>query len=327
MKSNNYHSPNGELKKSFVFILNNIDVEGGLPIEVAPGHFFERANSEQIVKVKKLLKFFLPYGPHMILNLLPYEINILKKQGSSGFQHEPLSEDQWRYWIISFKGTNSEIQYIESAASILRNDLELGFTVLGESVISCGEAHIWHGPSLFSFFESQAMGQPAVLVNVDELREISENYDLVKKISPEHQNITRAFRKFRDLRSLPRLSELVIIGLFSIIESLVTHSPKLTESSDSLVHQIKTKIPLLCKKFQRELDYKQYFETASEETLWSKLYKYRSCIVHGEETNFNSDLNILKDRNRILEFIRETVKLLLLLALREPVLLTDLKKC
>ena len=324
MKSND-SVPYSQLQKSFVFVLNNIDVKGELPIEVAPDHFFERANSEQTVRIKNLLKLYTPFGHSAILNLQPYEVNFSKTSSSSGFQLEPLMEDRWRYWVISFKGSNTELGHIASAASLLRNDLELGFYVLGKSSLTCGEGFGGHPASMFSFFENRAMGQPPVSVNEDELREIRENYDIVKKISPDHEHITRAFRKFRDLRSLPRSSELVTIGLFSIIESLVTHSPK--HSEDSLTHQIKTKIPLLSKRFQRNLDYVGHFGEIKEEKVWNKLYGYRSRIVHGEHSNLSGTLEVLKDRKTVNKFLKETTKLLLLLALREPTLLTDLKKC
>ncbi|OHB56452.1 MAG: hypothetical protein A2173_01245 [Planctomycetes bacterium RBG_13_44_8b] len=319
------------MKNSFVFILNIINIEGELPIEVAPRHFFQKADAEQIDKIKKMLDIFVPFGFLKILNIRPYEVDIIKvpgeKPSSFSFKYEPLPEDKWRYWVILFEGTNKELQDIESAAFLLKHDIELGFTIFGKNSLSSGEGYGWHTPSLFSFFDSPSSNEPAVLVSTNEIREIPENYHLIKKISLDHEHITRAFRKLRDLKSLPRLSELVTTGYFSIIESLVTHNPNLTESSDSLKHQIRTKIPLLSKRFQRKIDYNEYFNESNEETIWKKLYDYRSCIVHGEHANFIGSLQILKDAKTVREFLYETVKLLLLLALREPIFLTDLKKC
>ena len=330
MMETNTTKSNDQLEKSCVFVLSNIDVDGELPIEVAPNHFFQRANVQQIKKIKRLINLCKPYLQPYPFPII-YELDIIKepgdKPGSFRYQHKRLPEDNWRYWVITFEGTNSEIKYIESAASLLRNDLELGFTIFGRSSLVAGEAYIWHGQSLFSFFDSGEEKRPAELVTENELREIRENYDLVKRISPDHEHITRAFRKFRDLKSLPRNSELVIIGLFSMIESLITHSPSNKNIDDSLTHQIKTKIPLLSKRFRRELDYGKYFQPTSEDTIWSKLYDYRSRIVHGEHCNIDVSLQILKDAETVREFLREVLKLLFLLALNEPVLLTDLKKC
>lgn len=328
MESNNSASDN-QLEKSFVFVLTPIDVHGQLPIEVAPGHFFQRADIEQIKKIKKLLDLFIPY-PQRIIFKPPYEVNVIKvpgdKKGSYSYKSEPLPLNEYRYWIISFEGTNTELEYIASATSIIQKDLELGFTIFGKSSIT-GEGFGWHGPSLFSFFDSPKSKEPAVLMTDDELREISVNYDLIKQIDPEYEHITRAFNKFRDLKSLPRNSELVIIGLFSIVESLITHCPSRKNIDDSLTHQIKTKIPLLSKRFQRELEYVKYFGKEKKENVWKKLYGYRSQIVHGEHSSLTGSLKVLKDRETVQEFLRETTKLLLLLSLQEPTLVTDLKKC
>ena len=326
MESNDWLQDN-QVEKSFVFVLNPIDVSGSLPIEIAPRHFFQRPDADQIRQIKKLLKLCTTF-PYGIFSRPPYETDIVKVPGekahSYSLKYETLPPDKWRYWVISFEGTNAELLHVASAASVLRNDLELGFTVFGKNSVS-GAGYGWHAQSLFSFFESEVADETAVLVTEEELREIPENYDLIKKISPDHEHITRAFRKFRDLKSLPRSSELVTIGLFSIIESLVTHSPK--HSEDSLTHQIKTKIPLLSKRFQRNLDYVEHFGEIKEENVWHKLYGYRSLIVHGEHSNLSGTLKVLKDRKTVITFLKETTKLLLLLSLQEPTLLTDLKKC
>ncbi len=247
--------------------------------------------------------------------------------GSFSYRREPLPENKWRYWIISFEGSNLELKYIASAAALLEHDLELGFTVFGKDLVGNGEGYGWHAPSLFSFFDSPESYRPATLMSADELGDISKNYHLIKAISPEDKHINQAFSILDDLKSLPRHSELVTIGLFFIIESLVTHSPKLTESADSLSHQIRTKMPLLRKRFDRQVNYTDYFDPAAEETIWSKLYEYRSRIVHGEQPNWSGSLQVLKERKAVLRFLRETVKLVLLLALREPIFLGDLKKC
>ncbi len=329
MESNN-PVVNNQLEKSFVFVLNPVDVNGGLPIEVAPVHFFQKANTEHIKKIKELMNLC---RTSLQVNLLPplYEADYIKVPGTkpgSGRKWEPLSPDRWRYWVIVFDGPNAELKYIGSAASLLCNDLELGFTVLGANIISRGEAILWHGQSLFSFFENQKMGQPAVSITGDELREIRENYDLIKKISPEHEYISGSLKKFNDLKSLPRNSELIIIGLFSIIESLITHCPSQKNIDDSINHQIQTKIPLLSKRFPRKLEYVKYFSKTKENDVWKKLYKYRNSIVHGEHPSLDGQLKKeLKSRKNVYEFLQETLKLLLLLALKEPIFLTDLKKC
>ena len=321
------------MSKSFTFVLSLINVEGDLPIEVIPQHLFQKANPDQIDTIKELLARLFPY-PWLES---PYEYTVQEipqdTPGSFEYKYEVLPQQDWRYWVIAFEGYNTEIPELGFASALLKNDLELGFTVLSLDIIrdapSGSQGYLWHLPSLFSYFLDDMFGKkPVVNINSADIGEIGTNYALIKSISAEHEHITRALERFDTLRSLPRSSELVIIGLFSIIESLITHSPKLSESSDSLSHQIKTKIPLLGKRFQRALDYELFFDPSSKESaIWSKLYDYRSKIVHGEHTDIDSKLQILRSRENIISFLREAVKLLLLLALKEPVLLTDLKKC
>ena len=313
-------------KSSFVFVLNDIEVEGEMPIEVAPKHLFRKAQDAEIGLIKKHLVLFTA------LHFFPSSYEVIVKEvkenpNSTKYLREPLERQKWRYWVISFEGTNSELFDIASAASLLLNDLELGFAFLKMVSDSPTPAFMWHTPSLMSFFEDKAIPKPHKEMTSREIKEITANYQLIKQIKPEHVHITRAFGKFNELKSLLRNSELVVITLFSIIESLIAHSPKSTEVGDSLGHQIKTKIPLLSKRFQRSLPYRQYFGDTPETTVWAKLYEYRSKLVHGEDSRIDGTLVLLKDRQTVVEFLNETVKLLLLLSLREPVLLTDLKQC
>ncbi len=313
-------------KLSFVFILNDIKVTGEMPIEVAPKHLFRKAQDDEVELIRKHLVLFTT------LHFFPLSYELIVKEvkespNSKKYSYEPLEKQNWRYWVISFEGTNTELSDIASAARLLLNDLELGFAFLKIVPDSPTPAFTWHTPSLMSFFEDKMLPKPPKEMTSGEIKEITANYQLIKQIKPEHVHITRAFRKFNELKSLPRGSELVVITLFSIIESLIAHNPKSTEVGDSLGHQIKTKIPLLSKRFQRSLPYHQYFGDTPEATVWAKLYEYRSNLVHGEDSRIDGTLRLLKDRQTMVEFLSEAVKLLLLLSLREPVLLYISKQC
>jgi len=120
---------------------------------------------------------------------------------------------------------------------------------------------------------------------------------------------------------------MVVLGLFSVIESLVCHAPKLTESSDSLSHQLVTKLPMLRKRFHPDLDHSTLFLNLPEDKLWKKLYAYRSKIVHGEDADVSRDLASLRSVGSVISFLRETSKRLLRLSLTEFELMSDLKEC
>lgn len=311
------------MNSSFVFILSFIDFEGDLPFEIIPNHFLQKANADQIIKIKSLLNLLSP-DPN---DKYPYEYNSNKVSNedntSSQYRREHLPQNEWRYWVISFKGYNTEIHNLQYAASLLKDELELGFIVIDQEY---GGGFIWNNYVLLNFYYKYPRIRVIKLSNSD-LQKIGDNYTLIKKIDTEWAYLTRAFQRFNALKHLPNKSELMVIGLFLIIESLVTHNPNAGESGDSLKHQIKTKMPLLGKRFERSLDYKSFFGNAKIETIWSKLYDYRSEIVHGEQAVMDSKFSILKDHENIISFLHESVKLLLLSALKEPTLLRDLKEC
>ena len=311
----------------FAFILSAIKFEVDLPIELVPKHWLDKATSKQIMKIKPLLKTFTISNPFFIS---PYENDIRAvngdKPGTVKYQHTALSAEELRYYVVNFEGTNVELQTIQHACLVLTDEIRFGFHFLESE--SFGSGFGWHSQSLHTFFsDANLEAGIARSISTDDIRLVSETYSAIKELPNEFEHISRAFKRFNDLWNIPASSELIVIGLFSVIESLLTHAPKLSESADSLMHQIRSKIPLVRKRFVRELDHRLIFGEIKEDNLWSKLYAYRSRIVHGEHATFDGELRILRDRRTVVHFLREATKLLLIASLREPLLMTDLKKC
>lgn len=123
-------------------------------------------------------------------------------------------------------------------------------------------------------------------------------------------------------------SLLKTLSYFSIIECLLTHQPKPSDTMDSLTRQITYKMLLLSKRFERELVYKTHFPSSTEpEKVWRMLYQYRSVIAHGGEVDFGKTFSTLVSRDKVTDFLKEGLKLLLLYSLKEPEFLADLQKC
>ena len=238
-----------------------------------------------------------------------------------------LNPEEWRYWVVAFEGSNAELQDLQSACSLIQDDIELGFHCLTGGFLA-GQGLGWHQPSLLAFFSNPDFDHPVLrTIRGKDLFEIASTYKRIKTLDGSHTHVPRALRRFDDLRSLPRDSELGVIGLFSILESLVTHAPGPAGFEDSLGRQISKKMPLLRKRFARESVHSNLFGGILEEALWKILYEYRSKIVHGEDAALDKGLKVLGDRRKVIGYLKETVKLLLLLSLTEPVLMTDLKQC
>ena len=117
---------------------------------------------------------------------------------------------------------------------------------------------------------------------------------------------------------------LYVLGVFAVLESLLTHDPH--GGYDSLTHQIKTKMALLDSRFSERLDYSK-FGTARADKIWARLYAFRSALAHGQQFDFVRDRVLLKDDRTVVRFLDEATKALLRHALQEPQLITDLRAC
>jgi len=335
------------MSTSFAFVLNPLEIKDSKsPIEIIPNYFFQKADSNQINVLKQTWSK-LP-GNFFWLNSYEYDYGVVSRPNQKSIK---LAPQDWKYWILAHNGYISvnkkreTFSILECALLLLQNDLEIGPLFFSQS----GNNYQWNPRSFYNYFlDYPAGGRPATQITHGEIQEIGTSHTSIsdffkkmhtitvyptgKKISDindyyheNFQHIELAIRYFVDLKALPRYSGLTIIGLFSIIESLITHKPK-QNAEDSLNHQIKTKIPLLGKKFQRTLDYKKYFAFADEKKLWGNLYDFRSKIVHDGNENIGN-IKELKSLENVTDFLKETVKLLILFALKEPQFLTDLKEC
>lgn len=307
--------------KSFAFITNPLDVKFSKPIEIIAEHTFRKAKNNEIRRIKKLLNELLGskfYG-------YPYEIDILfeKQNGNSkSFKPKKLPEGQWRYYVIEFKGSNDNIFNLETAANICSTEIHCNVQFIGKSATQYNSTH------LFQYFNNLKYIPAEGIETLDEekLKEIQNIYSKTLVIEKEHPDIKRSVEMFYDLNCLPPQTDLVSLGLFAVIESIITHQPK-TEAGDSLRHQIKTKIPLLSNRFNKKINYSCFLDKSKVDTIWSKLYDYRSIIAHGGKIDFSGKLKILKDKKTVVTFLRDITKLLLRHAILEPQLYMDLRKC
>ena len=141
------------------------------------------------------------------------------------------------------------------------------------------------------YFSNNHTDETVAKLENSDLRELKLIYSEFTKIKSSYPDIARSIKMFNALPKFNGYNELFSLGLFSIIESLITHNP--SGEYDSITHQIKHKIPLLERRFQNPIDY-SCFGNASQQTLWSKLYSYRSKIAHGGEIDFSGKLQIFE---------------------------------
>lgn len=317
------------IQSGLAFVASHLQVEGRLPIEVLPGYQFRAASDAEVQEIRRYLRAAIPPDT---LTWVPYEGTVKEeRQGNrTTFHVEAVPREKWKYWVLAFEATNMWMHELEQLAQLLPVTFDVGFVLFYSEqsqggTISGRTSMPLHVVERYS--APQRAHTNAELVTSDEIASIGNLYRALKGLSNEYQFIDRALRTFSDLRRVSDSSDLIIVGLFSIVESLITHAPRLSETLDSINHQITNKIILLRKKYSRPILPSQYFLYAAESNIWKKLYGFRSAVAHGAAVSFDADYEVLKNRDAVIAFVRDNVKELLRVALVEPAFIFDLRRC
>jgi hypothetical protein len=156
------------------------------------------------------------------------------------------------------------------------------------------------------------------------MKELFQSFNQLDKGIDE--GVIRAIKLNRAVQRLGAPVDFAVLGLFMIIEMLLTHNPNEKEVGDSLTHQIKTKMAFVSPRFKNPLDYSRFGPSADHGQIWGALYTYRSCIAHGNHIDFSKGpLAKLNSAAEAFEFLEVATKELLAYAIREPSVVNGLK--
>lgn len=305
---------------NYAFVMNVSRLVGADSYELMPGHVLRRATPDEIASIREILKSLVSaqyslYGHFLWERRLPAADGIM----------EILSEEDWRYFVISFTGNNRVLADLSRAFDLANLEIELAFTVLSQGPIAPGL--LWHAGRLFHTLED-ALHNPGFFFEVS-----AEDVDGVRSLGLRLQNHDRSLLdidvlagRIGELKGFPHSSPLRFLGYFAILESLLTHAPKPSDPYDSITRQVRKKLTLLDHRFPQHMDYGA-FGGASLETVWTRMYAYRSQLAHGLSPRFTGDLQLLVDHDTALQLVKETTKAVIRQALSEPQLLLDLRDC
>jgi len=320
--------------KGFIHILSNIQISDyHKGIELVKNNIFRKATPKEILLIKNELKK-IPILHGIEDNdrkfIYEYESGKVKTDEYTTYEKINLNEDDFKYWIIEFDN-NHQVQFLELAINLINNSFELGFTFI-YSDTNQEKVSIMYSDYIINKYknmECNYYNYKTTAVDIDEIISIQKIYKRLMENSEKELFIKYSIDNFNSLKYIDDNSNLLFVGYFSIIESLVTHSPRLKESLDSISHQIVNKLNLLQKFFLRQVDYNKYFNSLGQDKVWSKLYSYRSDIAHGNPISFEKEAKYkaLKSKKNIKLFLEEIIKNLILVAINNPELLCDLKKC
>lgn len=311
------------------FIPNKIDINFSLPFEIAPGIVLRKANATEIEKIKSYIRQLVGEGGAGME--FSYEHDCVKKQigpGSFEYSYTPLSSDKWRYFIVETDDNGRKAMSLQFASSVSLAPLDVtALKIHNNGGVGWRAGAIQRYCQLSSDTDVLILGEPELL---DLRASYSEHLDMIDNdtLEPKYPEITRALQLLDNLILLPTSSEFQILGLFAIIEMLITHNPHLEDRGDSITHQMQSKIPLLSRRFPHPISYEKFFGTASEKKIWSALYKFRSAIAHGGVADFSKpEMKILKDAKSATCFVEEVTRKMIRHAFREPLLYRDIKNC
>ena len=318
------------MPKSFVFLGDLIDLEGKKSIKLADGYILTKANKSQVVAIKNNIE---PFIVSTNLRINKYERKIKQKNKNEAIFY-PLDENEWNYWIIQ----SSTFQFDKKFGLALQLS-KLDFTIILEGIyplfpkkqIGIMSRYLTTANYFIDDidYNSKFHYKKVTSENVKELRKIFMLLNDLDEI--KYDFIVKALDDFVDLGNISKSSTFKVIGYFSILEHLLTTYKSDLPNSDSLKIQLSKKIMFLNTKFEKEIQLSDFFKgphSNTIETIVRKLYEYRNDIAHGNKSDFENDLQLLKNqRNNILEFLKLVLKNVLCYAIEYPQLVSDLKEC
>jgi hypothetical protein len=305
----------------YAFLLNVENIPDPTGVELLPGYVLRRAFPNEVDALKKGLNRLAP-SYHTDMGYI-WEYSWPHPGGNM----QPLPMEDWRYFIIDFEDArSSDIGELLQFFTLVDVELLSGFTVLCE--LDGGFGFSGHPNLLFHALESMQRGEWTFhTISPADLNEYKQLFQAFQNHNHSLLNLRRITSELFELNQMPYNSPLRFLGYFALLEGLLTHNPKPTDPYDSITRQVKKKLNLLNHRFNKPIDYSK-FSSASSDTIWSKMYSYRSMIAHGSTANFSTgELALLKSPVQALNLLRQTTKAVARHALVELQLIVDLKDC
>jgi hypothetical protein len=320
--------------KSLIFLGDLIDTDGQNVVQLFDDYTLKQANKTQVCYIKNYID---AYTKILSFNINRYEYEA-KPNKKGGHYYHPLEKKDWNYWVVE----HSKVQMDKNFSTVLGLS-QLDLTVLFQGIYSGVRTNMGKevagimGRELTTvnfFHDTRLHKNEKKKITNDDKKEIKQIYSLIASYDNcrnQYDFIDKALGDFLRLWDISKQSPFKVLGYFSILELLLTKYRPRTANESSLCSQLKKKINLLNNQFENKIDITKYFngpDTNTIETIIGKLYQYRNDIAHGNKSDFENELQILKDKkDNISDFLRTLLKKVLIHAISEPQLIRDLKEC
>jgi hypothetical protein len=319
------------------YITSHCDFDAQLPFEIAPDFVLRRATSKEQSAISK---FLLQFTPH---KLNPHEYRWTFGPGRTATRID--DQEGWRYHVIEFPA--DILVERQNQKLILRfSNLFFDAISISEAKLHCDVIGILYPdpeipvhilswtPQRMTTLHGHLEHELDCLESIREVRqeqliEIAPTWALLRALAPEQTLIRMVIARYNETFCLDANSSFRVLAFFATIELLVTHHPKENEAGDGLGRQLRSKLPLLARRFQFPMDADAYFGASK---VWDVLYSLRSAVAHGATVDFSQTrkkggFKELHDFKMVVFFLEEFTRRLILQAVREPQLVLDLKEC
>lgn len=308
------------------FIYSNIHFnEADLPFAVSENMTLRAATELEIEQLNTHLseaygsaaKWVIPFDHE------PVEV---EENGTKQTIYSP--SDNKRWWVIAFNGYNQQIHELSKVATLTNPKLHLGATFIYSEPNQQGyrQGVTYGGHVQIELLKNESRKKYEIF-NSKELFRLKRYFDTISKEQYKYEKTGFVLDLYSASSGLWIHSGLLTLSLFSIIESIIAHKPRLTETLDSITHQIKHKLYLLSKRFDQTINHEQHFGKITHQNLWAKLYGLRSDIAHGQKYTFTGTNETLKSLENVNNYLDKIARELIKLSIEEYELIADLREC
>jgi hypothetical protein len=329
----------GDMPSLASFILTVCDVTAELPFEVIPRVFLRKPSILEREYISGIMnRTRCDHVPAIF-----HEAQWLFQENGWGLRSEP-DPGKWRYYVLEFPNPQNhkldpnQRWLLQLAALVSEPQLRWAITTMKDpprphaSSTATGGMVVW----LEHEFERIKLQRSIRAVSEQDLIDWKQAIASLWNLEPAFQFIIDAIVLYQASFDIHPTSRLRVLALFAVIELLVTHKPKGTDTGDSLIRQVRNKLKLLSNRFSTPMHPSDRFDFQDNEVAWDVIYNYRSLIAHGGSVDFETAYRRNKHEHgaaqlgndqQILFFLDEFTRRLVRHALKEPSLMADLKDC
>ena len=274
-----------------------------------------------------------------------HENSAIKWLPDGGVKLTKRPESDFRYFILE-EIDNAEIDSHIYAQALLLTDKEF-FIPFGFSNME--NKNILGGITINYSFESEQIAytyfkDKIIAINKRKLEfpekltyedknEILDNLNLLNdfnKIKHHYPEIQKALNDYFKLFEMSNHSDFKIIPYFTNLEKLIVEST--VDKKESIKLGLESKLNLINNRIDNPIIISDYFKGQTLLTvgkLFGIAYQFKSSMAHGDFSGFEKSLKIhgINSTIDILRIIRKVLKNTIKFAIKEPQLISDLKKC